>query len=522
MNVINPIVANKRNVLNNNKHMICNIPKQALFAGLLTLLIFNSCNKSDEDGLVVKPNIEFYGLNNANGLSRYNANNSTVPMSTVAISGLQTGETLMAMDFRPATGQLYGLGSSSRLYVINQETGMAIALGTAPFTPALAGTLAGFDFNPTVDRIRVVTSSGQNLRLNPETGTVAATDGVINPGSPAITAVAYTNSVAGAASTTLFDIDIVAGKLFKQDPPNNGTLVEVGLMGFTGSGDAGFDISPDNSIALACFNIGGSTVLHQIDLNTGKATNLGTTPSPVISIAIPSNPVAYAVDSSNNLLIFNFKNPATPASKPITGLQIGEKVMGIDMRPATGQLYALGSSSRLYALNMSSGVATAIGTSPFLTTLSGTSFGFDFNPTVDRIRVVSNTGQNLRLNPIDGTVAAVDLAINPSTVNVSGAAYTNNFQGATTTVLFDIDPSSDKLYRQIPPNDGVLVEVGNLGVNIISENGFDIGGTSNVGYGVFTTGGLTRIYSINITSGAVTLISDFPNSIVGFALGLGY
>ena len=109
----------------------------------------------------------------------------------------------------------------------------------------------------------------------------------------------------------------------------------------------------------------------------------------------------------------------------------------------------------------------------------GTDFGFDFNPTVDKIRVVSNTGQNLRLNPDDGSVTGVDLALTPGTASITGAAYTNNFAGSTTTVLFDIDSQSDRLYKQDPPNNGTLVEIGSLGYDVDEAGGFDIGPAGN-------------------------------------------
>ncbi|MBC7874814.1 MAG: DUF4394 domain-containing protein [Ferruginibacter sp.] len=497
-----------------------------MLISIISLAFLSSCDKDDDTVTppVVKPNLVFYGLSNTNQLISYNANATQTAIATVSITGLPGGEKIIAIDFRPATGQLYGLGNTSRLYVINHLTGAATALGTGPFTPAISGTLAGFDFNPTVDRIRMVSSSGQNLRLNPETGTVAATDAPLNPGTPGVVSVAYTNSFAGAATTTLFDLDLTAGKLYRQDPPNNGLLVEIGSLTFTPvvGNESGFDISPDNAVALANFTFGTTNSLFQIDLATGKATNLGNFPGTIIGIAIPTAPVAYTVDNSNNLQIFNLTTPGTPVSKPITGLQPAENILGIDMRPATGQLYALGSTSRIYAINMSSGVATAVGAGPFATLLVGTSFGFDFNPTVDRIRVVSNTGQNLRLNPVDGTIAATDMALNPGVPLVSAAAYTNNFAGATTTVLFDIDPSTDKLYTQNPPNNGTLVEVGALGIDVTTDNGFDIGGTSNKAYAVLTVGSTTKLYTINMTTGAATEAATFPNVTKGFAVGLGF
>jgi Domain of unknown function (DUF4394) len=493
-----------------------------------TVLITASCS-TDPDVIAqpaptVKPDIIFYGLTASNQIVKYNAKAAETALITIALTGLPTGEKIIAIDFRPATGQLYGLGSSSRLYIINHETGAATALGAAPFTPALTGTLAGFDFNPTVDRIRVITNAGQNFRLNPETGAVAASDANLNPGTPVVPGAAYTNNTAGATTTVLYDIDLATNKLFKQEPPNNGTLVEVGALGVSPgtSADAGFDINPDNTVALASLANGTSSTLYQIDLTSGKATSLGNTSVVLIGLAIPTLPVAWAVDGSNNLLAFNLTKPGTPVSKAITGLQTGETILGIDMRPATGQLFALGSTSRLYALNTATGAATAISVAPFSTLLSGTSFGFDFNPTVDRIRVISNTGQNLRLNPITGDIAAVDAALNPGTPNVTASAYTNNVPGSVNTTLFNIDVTTDKLYTQNPPNNGTLVEVGSLGIDVTADNGFDIGGTSNVAYAILTVGGSTSIYTINLTTGMATKVDAFPAAVKGFAVGLGF
>lgn len=508
--------------------MVKKINQLILLLSLSSLIIFTSCEKGNFTvpipDPVTRPDLVFYGLTGSNGLVRYNANNPAVTTASVSISGLPASERIIAIDFRPATGQLYGLGISSRLYIINHENGRATMVGTSAFSPALSGSLVAFDFNPTVDRIRVVTSGGQNLRLNPETGGVAATDGNLNPANTMVGAVAYTNSFPGASTTTLFDLDFDGNKLYKQDPPNNGTLVEVGSLDIdiSANNDGGFDISPDNSVALANLTIGSTVNLFQIDLTTGKATDLGTLSVPIIGLAIPTNPVAYAVDMNNNLQIFNLNNPGTPVNKAIIGLQTGENIVGIDMRPATGQLYALGSTSRLYVINMSSGAATAIGTGSFTPLLSGTSFGFDFNPTVDRIRLVSNTGQDLRLNPNDGTVAAVDGMLNPGTPMVTSVAYTNNFSGATSTTLYDIDFAADKLFIQNPPNNGTLIEVGSLGIDVTSESGFDIGGTSNRAYALLTVAGTTRIYTISLTSGAATQFASFPNATRGFAVGLGF
>ncbi|RZI98004.1 MAG: DUF4394 domain-containing protein, partial [Haliea sp.] len=113
---------------------------------------------------------------------------------------------------------------------------------------------------------------------------------------------------------------------------------------------------------------------------------------------------AVAVTQSNKLIKFNAGQPGRIlSSRPITGLQPGEQVLGIDYRVAKDALYLLGNSGRLYTLDEDTAQATVVGT-PFSVALEGSEFGFDFNPTVDRIRVVSQTGQNLRLHPDTGAV----------------------------------------------------------------------------------------------------------------------
>lgn len=517
---------------------------------LSAAVLFSSCSKQDS---LVNSDLEndtsfksaknlpapkgtiFYALTNSNELVKYASGNPLSELSSVNIAGLVgSSEKILAIDFRPATGQLYGVSNESRLYVINQNSGVASAVSATPFVPAINGTQVGLDFNPTVDRIRLVTNTDQNLRLNPETGTVAATDGSINPAGSTVTAVAYTNSVAGATTTTLYDIDVETDMLYIQNPPNAGTLVPVGSLGLQAAGEAGFDISADNSIAIAAIfgrgfvagepetSNGNKYRFYYIDLATGAATNAGSSSRVITGLAIPTNPVAYAVNSSNNLLIFNPELSAAPVSKNITGLQTQETILGIDMRPATAQLYALGSSSRIYAINMSSGAATAIGTGAFTTALSGTSFGFDFNPTVDRIRVVSNTGQNLRLNPVTGGIAAVDPNLNPGTPSVDGAAYTNSFPGSVATTLYDIDFTTDKLRIQNPANAGTLDAGKPLGIDVAAGNGFDIGGRTNNAYAIFTVNGMTDLYSISLSTGSTSRLMSFPVGVTGFAVGLGF
>lgn len=468
------------------------------------------------------PDITFYGLTDDGKLNRYNAKSPGTVENSLTITGIPAGEKVLSIDFRPATAQLYALASNSRLYVISLLDGAARQIGTG-FTPVLNSQIANIDFNPTVDRIRLVTHAGQNLRLHPETGASVATDGNINGGiNPAITSIAYTNSRAGVTTTELFNIDVSQKKLYKQNPPNDGTLAEVGSLGIDFTGKGGFDISPDNTISLATFTQAGKTRLYTINLMSGAATYINEIAANLIDIAIPTPPVAYGVDDMNTLQIFDPSRPQMMISKPITGLGAGETVEGIDFRPANGELFAFTvtatGTGRLYKLNTSSGAAAAVGTG-FMVGTAATAWAFDFNPTVDRIRLVSDAGLNLRLNPNDGTIAATDGNINPGTPLISGAAYTNNFNGTTSTLLYVM--SGTKLFKQDPPNNGTLVEVGNIGVSLSSMNGFDIGGRSGIAYAVGTVGTNTNIYTVNLTTGAFTSTGSIAGRFRAFAVGLG-
>jgi hypothetical protein len=137
---------------------------------------------------------------------------------------------------------------------------------------------------------------------------------------------------------------------------------------------------------------------------------------------------------------------ATPIA--ITGLDAGEAVVGIDIRPATGELFAVGVSGttgRVLRIELTTGAATAVGT-PFSTTLpAGASYAVEFTPTVDRIRFTQAGvgGVNLRLNPNNGALAGTDTPISGG--SVIGAAYDRSVATATSTTLYAINDDNDSL-----------------------------------------------------------------------------
>jgi hypothetical protein len=466
-----------------------------------------------------------YAVTADNQLVRFASNAPGALGAALPIGGLQPGESILGIDFRPATGQLFALGSTSRLYVLDPSTGAATQVGAGSFALPLAGAEFGFDFNPTVDRIRVVSDAGQNLRLNPNTGAVVDADtgadgvqpdGDLNGVATGLVAAGYINNFPSATTTALYGIDADLDLLVLQSPPNNGTTVFAGALGVDIDAVAGFDIVSSGNQAFAALTPSGETTSrwYTVDLASGVATEVGALGAAIMAIAIepPAPEMVYALTSSNRLLSFSSGAPGTiTGTVAVSGLQEGEELLAIDFRPATGELYGVGSTSRLYAIDTLSGAAMLVGTQPLSPTLAGEAFGLDFNPTVDRIRAVSDAEQNLRLNP-NNSAAIVDgpLAYGGGDPNegadprIAAAGYTNNFSGTTTTALFVIDAELDILALQNPPNNGTLETVGPLGVDVTDELGFDIT-RDGVAYVAFNpaAGGASRFGAIDIATGAI-------------------
>jgi len=225
----------------------------------------------------------------------------------------------------------------------------------------------------------------------------------------------------------------------------------------------------------------------------------------------------YATTGVGFLVSFDSATPAlTLSGAAISGLDQNESIIGLDFRPSDGRLYGHGSFNNLYTLDTATGAATLVG--PISgATLTGSAFGFDFNPVVDLARVVSDTGLNARVNPTT-LIATVDtnLAYAAGDVNfgvdpdASFAAYTNNIAGATTTQLFLIDSDLDVLTLAGTPNNGQLTTRGPLGINAGSRGGFDVSGATGIAYlAALPVGDSTsKLYRVNLATGAATLVDE--------------
>lgn len=244
--------------------------------------------------------------------------------------------------------------------------------------------------------------------------------------------------------------------------------------------------------------------------------------------------VAVAVTQSHQLISFNAATPGKLLWKrSLTGLQPGEVILGIDYRQKNDTLYALGSSGRLYTVDTDTGALTQVG-APFAVPLQGTEFGFDFNPTVDRIRVASSTGQNLRLHPDTGAVVdnnadtpgvqidgpLVFVAGDPNAARgarIVGAAYSYNKDNPKITTNYAIDQMSASLVTQgtregvtpmVSPNTGQLMTVGPLNVGPFETAAFDIHVLTDLGFAALSgrDGTVSRWIEIDLKTGAGRII----------------
>ena len=170
--------------------------------------------------------------------------------------------------------------------------------------------------------------------------------------------------------------------------------------------------------------------------------------------------------------------------------------------------------------------------SQLTTPLNGTFFGVDFNPAADRLRLISDAGQNLRHNVNAGGTTLVDGLLNymagTTAMGLAGAAYTNNDLDPTTgTTLFDIDTALNQVAIQSPPNAGALVATGQLTVDPDTPVGFDLytdlqDGVAqhNRGFASLVVGGVSGFYRVNVLTGRATRIDNFDEAVLDIAIPL--
>lgn len=259
--------------------------------------------------------------------------------------------------------------------------------------------------------------------------------------------------------------------------------------------------------------------------------------------------LAYTLSENEELLRLDTRAPQTVQARvPVTGLGRGDQLIALSLRAADNQLYALARSGQLYRVDAASGVAqkmgtgaTPAGTATFGTgtgisgiIFSGDTFGVDFNPVADRLRVVSDRGQNLRIDPatsvaVDGDPAVAgrqpdaSLRYAADDVNAGKApavvavAYARDAADPQRTTAYAIDRELGTLVLlgsragatpAVSPDTGTLRTIGSLGLGRLRDASLDIDARTGRAFAVVRTVEdlRTRLFSIDLQSGRARAI----------------
>lgn len=354
---------------------------------------------------------------------------------------------------------------------------------------------------------------------------LAAAGNTVDPGGTLNTASAispgnassiFINSVGGGDNNDYY--------VFSTRNPGN---LSITLGGLTNPADVrvldrnGTLIATSNQPGLALrtlnVNLAAGTYYLQVTAPNNAQTNYSLTTTLSASSLI-------GLSNNNSLLAFTPTN-TNAANIPIQGLNVGETLLDIDFRPATGQLYGLSDQGRLYTLNLSNGLATQVGNTNVRVSLAGSQFAIDFDPTTDRLRVVSNVDQDLRVSPLSGTTLNTDPSLFYATTdinssanpNITRIAYSNNSLSANRTTLYGIDTTLNNLVTQGSPagiptssNTGQLFTIGstgsNAGTSLVGNGGFDIFTDATGTDFAYATSG-AGLFTVNLSTGATTLVT---------------
>jgi hypothetical protein len=237
--------------------------------------------------------------------------------------------------------------------------------------------------------------------------------------------------------------------------------------------------------------------------------------------------VGLTTANPSTLVTFPVGDPgvATPATINFPNVDGGifgtdTNLIGLDHRPRGGVLYAQATRGTLYALTPAAAGqfnATPVNVTPVVSPFGVSflsDFGFGFNPVVDALRVVEEENLNFRFSPNNGNSLGTDGNLNPADPRIVAADYTNAFDGAASTTLYDIDAGSDRLFTQgsvggapVAPNTGTLFDVGPLGVDTTDNAGLDIAPASGTAYASFELAGSPGsavLHRLNLATGAAT------------------
>jgi hypothetical protein len=349
------------------------------------------------------------------------------------------------------------------------------------------------DISPTADRIRVVVDNGDNFRINPNTGSLidgdlgnsgpiagVNKDGKIYGLTSSVQAVSFTNTAPVTSNSTLYTVDALNDQLYIQvlTPQQNqgnqtsalplksndvSPLAIDTVFGFdipfgVNAPDSDNPVTNPSSKGIIGVSIAGVYKLGSINLFSGvlSTSNLPSEVGIPISLSLNTNktnsyPIILLSNGGTSISRFGSETLATVSTTNINGIAAGDTLVGIDYRPAKGQLLGLVKNSSndtgtLYTIDPQSGVAKSVTAIPgaiaFIDSINGNTVDFpanthwsiDVNPKRNRVRVVSSSGLNFRVHPSTGlpqdgdpgTGMNPDRELSGASNRSDGVAFTNN------------------------------------------------------------------------------------------------
>lgn len=230
--------------------------------------------------------------------------------------------------------------------------------------------------------------------------------------------------------------------------------------------------------------------------------------------------------SSNEIARIDTTNVAAATSMAISGLDAGDRFVGIDLRPGNNTIYGVTLSNKLYTLNEFTGAATFVAGLSSSIVNSSLGYGIDFNPAADfsgaaSLRFVSSAGDNYAINANTGAVV-VATSIAPG---FGGVGYTNSQPNPTVAPaapsLYYLNSNSDTLAVATSAfNNPTINNVGSLGVDVLRANGFEVlaDGSAFAGLNVDGSSLTSGIYRINLATGAATSVGTFNGTLSGLTV----
>jgi len=410
-----------------------------------------------------------FALTTDNRLLRFKPTTPSQPDASAQISGLQSDETLLAIDFRAADGALYGLSDRGRIYVINVVSGVAVLKSV--LTPSagdsnvqsLVGLTADMSFNPISGMLRIATSGGRSLRVDVDTGAVASDANLRRSDSkpPKFTGISYLQPSSGDTEGKLLLLDSannrVAG-LLRQGVTDPGAVREIrrlgrplgDIFGVVITDVLGFDVDSDGNLFVIATTMSDRVALfdQRSETDFDFLNNRGPIALPATDhitgfATRPDGDTFYAITNLRQFISFTSADRQASVPQAVTGLAADEVLLSIDF-DSSGRLVGLGSTARLYFIDPATASATLAQTlsGP---ALSGTRFDMDFDPISGALTIVSDTAQLLT---VDANGSASAQSLHYAAAAAIPFAHSSSFAGPrrTSTTDFGELPFTSRLF----------------------------------------------------------------------------